>query len=1224
MAVAGLLTSAASSAGQSAAAKQTDKAVFFAADGLRQDIVAKYAAQKGVVPTMAEFLKKGTFASGNGLLTEAPPNTGAGWYSLATGAWPGVHGSTNNTFHRNGQPFANRTAAFDAGVLQAESIAQSAERGGLKVAQVEWAGGRNATIDGPTIDFRTFHSGRGVATNFIGQAGDPLFDDVAFIQAFGLQFDHPAGHAGQEPFPGAAPTPATGWTGSLPQTFSPAREMRLRVIDFGVDKYGLNAWIFDSTNDSTTNYDKVLFSRTKSASDSVGILEEGDWADVKVTIQGGPSNGLTAGMLVRVEELTPNLSRVRLFHTSVSRAIASWPSWPGEAGFSGDFAEYLAQKFKTSTAADFAVLEAGIVSEETYVDQGLYWKDAHLPMLEYVAETYQPDLLLVGMPTTDEFQHQFLGLVSPKLPGGPPNPAYDDVDLDGQPDGRVAAREGFIRAAYHEADEVLTRARELVGKDPATFVSSDHGFAPQFLAIDASQPLVEMGLLSRPQTSNCRPATGETIGKAKACWAGGAVQIYLNVAGRDPAGGGFTQVPAGDVAATVAAIKAKYQGLSDPNDWTRDGQPEGWKVIDRVFTKAEARYIPNGPNSTTDMAHPTRTGDVVAFSFPPYQFDAETPGTLVAPSHFFGQHGYVPDVQDLAANINMRATFIAGGAGIAKGEVRARTIDLAPTLAFLLGIPEPQHSQGRVLLDVLKGGDSFKPLSFIGLNDFHGQLDPTTLPFDGIAQSVGGAAFLATLFDEEFASLGKPGLILAGGDNVGASPPNSGLLEDRPAIDVENAWGLDATSYGNHEFDYGVERLLEHQERADFPFLATNIVQTSNGQAPPWVTPSKVFTVDGVKVGVIGAGLKNTPELVSAGATAGLTFLDEAPRIAAESERLRQQGVRVQIVVIHQGTNEGLNPIGNASGVPWVGPILEIADALQNTTVDAMVVGHTHRISNLMRGNILITEGINAGTSYSVLQLMVKGGDVAWAGGATRVAKNLGVAPKADVKAIVDAANAETAVLRNQVIGTQANDVTRAPTRLFESEMGNLVADAMRAKYPGIEAAFTNSGGLRADLVFTPPSAGEQPGEITWGEMFAVLPFGNRTTILTLTGAQLQTAFVNGFTPFCQPGFPGGTGRFPQVSGLRVTFACSGTTPVVTGMWKTPSGIGGPETAIGPADSVRLVTNDFMYTGGDGYTVFAQGTNVLQPGDGLLELTIEYVTANSPIDPAVEGRIVGP
>ena len=117
----------------------------------------------------------------------------------------------------------------------------------------------------------------------------------------------------------------------------------------------------------------------------------------------------------------------------------------------------------------------------------------------------------------------------------------------------------------------------------------------------------------------------------------------------------------------MAAIKAKYLGLVDPNDWTHDGQPEGWKMIDRVFTKAEARYIPNGPGTTADMAHPTRTGDVVVFSYPPYQYDAETPGTLVAASHFFGQHGYVPDVQDLAANINMRATFLAGGEGSPRG-----------------------------------------------------------------------------------------------------------------------------------------------------------------------------------------------------------------------------------------------------------------------------------------------------------------------------------------------------------------------------------------------------------------------------------------------------------------------------------------------------------------------------------------------------------------------------
>jgi 2',3'-cyclic-nucleotide 2'-phosphodiesterase (5'-nucleotidase family) len=290
--------------------------------------------------------------------------------------------------------------------------------------------------------------------------------------------------------------------------------------------------------------------------------------------------------------------------------------------------------------------------------------------------------------------------------------------------------------------------------------------------------------------------------------------------------------------------------------------------------------------------------------------------------------------------------------------------------------------------------------------------------------------------------------------------------------------------------------------------------------------------------------------------------------------------------------------------------------------VDVVLAGHTHRVSNLMVGKILVAEGINAGASYSVVQMVVQGGDVEWAGAATRIAKNLGVAKRPDVQAIVDDANAQTAVLRNQVIGTQQFDIKRAPSRLLESAMGNMVADAMRLKYPGVDAAYTNSGGLRADLNCAPPSAGEQPCEITWGEMFSVLPFGNRTVIETLTGAQLQQAFLNGFTPACDPAFSGGTGRFPQISGLKVTYTCNGTTPVVTGMWKTPQGINGPATPIGPADTVRLVTNDFMYGGGDGYTVFTQGTNVLQPGDDLLQVSIDYVGANSPVGPAIEGRIV--
>jgi len=376
------------------------------------------------------------------------------------------------------------------------------------------------------------------------------------------------------------------------------------------------------------------------------------------------------------------------------------------------------------------------------------------------------------------------------------------------------------------------------------------------------------------------------------------------------------------------------------------------------------------------------------------------------------------------------------------------------------------------------------------------------------------------------------------------------------------------------------------------------------------------------RIGVIGIELKETPELVSAGATAGLKFLDEVTTIRTESEKLRKQGVKIQIVLIHQGTALGSNAVDGIPAVPWAGPIMTIVQGIQDTSVDVVLAGHTHRVSNLMVGRILVAEGINAGASYSVVQMVIHGQDVEWAGAATRIAKNLGVASRPDVKAIVDDANAQTAVLRNKVIGTQQFDIRRAPTRLFESAMGNMVADAMRLKYPGVDAAYTNSGGLRADLLVAPPTAGEQPGEITWGEMFAVLPFGNRTVILTLTGAQLEQAFLNGFSPFCNSAIA--TGRFPQISGLRVTFACNGTTPVVTGMWKTPQGINGPQTAIGPADTVRFVTNDFMYTGGDGYTVFTQGTNVLQPGDDLLQVAIDYVTANSPVGPVVEGRIVGP
>ena len=324
-------------------------------------------------------------------------------------------------------------------------------------------------------------------------------------------------------------------------------------------------------------------------------------------------------------------------------------------------------------------------------------------------------------------------------------------------------------------------------------------------------------------------------------------------------------------------------------------------MIDRAFTKAEARYIPNGPSSTT------RHGPSDPHGRPRRRSRSRRTSTTRRRRARWSRR------RTSSASTGTSRTFRTcprtstcgrrsspAARGSRKGQVTAKTIDLAPTLAFLLGIPEPQHSQGRVLLDVVKGGESYRPISIVGPERLPrpARADDARPSTTGSHSPSAAPPFLATMFDEEIAALPgpasrDPGLILAAGDNVGASPPNSALLEDMPAIDVENAWGLDATSYGNHEFDYGVARLLAQQARAHFPFLATNIVDAVTGQAPPWVTPSPVFTVNGVQVGVIGAELESTPELVSAGATAGLKFLDEATadqggvRAAA---RARRQG----------------------------------------------------------------------------------------------------------------------------------------------------------------------------------------------------------------------------------------------------------------------------------------------------------------------------------------------
>ena len=248
----------------------------------------------------------------------------------------------------------------------------------------------------------------------------------------------------------------------------------------------------------------------------------------------------------------------------------------------------------------------------------------------------------------------------------------------------------------------------------------------------------------RRRPANCRPATGETIGKAKACWAGGARADLPQPRRPRPApAAGFTQVAAADEAATVTRIKAAFLALKDPNDWTGDGQPEGWKVIDRVFTKAEARYIPNGAGQHGRHGAPDahrRPRRVLLPAVPVRRRDAghaDRPVGVLRPARLRARRAGPQEQHQHARHVPRRRRR-PSSAGSSRD---VRSIDLAPTAAFLLDIPVPQQSQGVVRLDMLDDGQSTRRSTIVGLNDFHGQLDPTTTHVRrrSTRPSVGGA-----------------------------------------------------------------------------------------------------------------------------------------------------------------------------------------------------------------------------------------------------------------------------------------------------------------------------------------------------------------------------------------------------------------------------------------------------------------------------------------------------
>lgn len=1194
---------------RSAAKPSADRVVFFASDGMRPDLMERYVGE-GVMPTYQNLMRQGVRGD-NGLVQAFPPNTGVGWYTLATGTYPSETGSTNNTFFRGGSSsFNDRTPAFSAGVLQADTIANAAERAGKTVVAVEWAGARNFNpeLQGPVVDFRSFLSDRGVILNY----------DLPNQPARVSQFLSNTTSAYQR----VDLDSAAGWT-NVPASNSPAMQETLDVNSSAVanDRYDL--YVYDTTNDARTNYDRVLVvpnAAAKDGSQAVATLGAGQWADVKVTL----SSGLTAGFYLKLIDLAPDLSQFRLYFTSYARANASYNALG--AADSAAFAETINLRFPSSTAADFAPLEGGIIDEDTYVEQGLRWRDSAFAYLRYILGSgnvptvdggniaglnVRADLVLAGNPVTDEFSHQFLGLVTPRDMDGDPNPYFDDVEGDDVPDGRLAAREGYIRSAYVLGDQTLALARQLTGGNPTTFAAADHGFAAAYYAVNVGKVLADAGLQGTEQTSNCRVGGGTTL--AKGCYAGGTAQIYVN-----PAELRSTSKPTAPTYEEVRAdIVDAFEALTDPAN-------PGKQVVDRILLKEQLRDVDG-----SDSLHPNRSGDVVVVLRPPYQFDASTPGQTIAFSQFFGQHGFAPELVDLGGNVNLRAVFVAAGPGIGKrGPVKdIRAVDVAPTIAFLMGIPGPQNARGRILLEITTN-PSLKQATILQISDFHGQLVPQSEASDTVGPSfgIGGAAFLNPWFDWYRSKAEAPdgSITVSGGDSIGATPPISNFFDDRPTVEIMNLMGFTSDGVGNHNFDAGYANFIDNiVPLADFPYLTANIEPTGS-VAPGW-QPSAVFNFDGFKLGVVGFSNSDLTSLISAGALGPFEVTPAVSAVNAEVAKLERQNVGPIVAVGHEGATAG-------TLTAPTGPLVDLANAFEG--VDAVLGDHTDfQALTTTADGVLVAENRSKGIRFTRVRLVVDPGtkEVVYKTADWHRPWNIGITPDPTIQGRIDELNAILEPILGVVVGESTVAIPRTDAcgntagRTCESLVGNVVSDAIRAS-EGADFAITNAGGLRDAL--TCPAAGGGPGfcppstpppyPITLGQIYTVLPFGNFVGTATVTGPQLKQLLENAVSAM-----PAANGKFGQVSGMCVTYDIAAAVGSrVTGVVRQAVDGTCTTTVVDlTGGSYTVAINDFMATGGDGYRTSPPFSFTSQ-GTLMAEVVRDYIEANSPISPAIQGRIV--
>ena len=450
---------------------------------------------------------------------------------------------------------------------------------------------------------------------------------------------------------------------------------------------------------------------------------------------------------------------------------------------------------------------------------------------------------------------------------------------------------------------------------------------------------------------------------------------------------------------------------------------------------------------------------------------------------------------------------------------------------------------------------------------------------------------------------------------------------------------------------------------AKFKWLSANVIETATGR--PLLPAYGIKTFNGVKVAFIGMTLKGTPGIVTPAGVAGLDFRDEADTVNALVPRLRAQGIESIVVLVHQGGFQTSPNLGDINGCDGNlkntdgsdSDIAKIVARLDNA-VDLVISGHTHSAYNCsastvdvrsasgvvtrtarptglpnLNGRLVpVTSASAFGRVLTDVDLTIDPAtrNVTAVSVTNRVVDrtdadiNNAIGSDPSVRQIVDGYNALVSPLANQVIGAITSALPNSAATNGQMPAGNLIADAqLQATQPalvgGAVAAFMNAGGVRSPG-FVAPAGAAYPYNVTFGNAFTVQPFGNSLVTMTLTAQQIKNMLEQQFV-----GCLGQTTqRILQVSnGFSYQWSASAAAcSKVTDLTLTPTDVtvvppvttGAPDVIVSagvvlnPTKTYRITVNNFMATGGDGFTVLLGGANV-QGGAQDIDALVAYLAS---------------